>query len=85
MNDTCSHCEASFEPEPGFYFGAMFVSYAINVGLILAIGFIIYLTYSPEDWVYIISVSVTIILFSPFTYRVSRILYLYAFGGLRED
>ena len=32
MNKTCSHCGFTFEKEPGFFFGAMFVSYAIGVG-----------------------------------------------------
>lgn len=27
MHDNCSHCGQSFQPEPGYYFGAMFVSY----------------------------------------------------------
>lgn len=27
MNEKCSECGQDFEPEPGFYFGAMFVSY----------------------------------------------------------
>ena len=30
MNKTCAHCELDFEPEPGFYFGAMFISYIIS-------------------------------------------------------
>lgn len=27
MHESCSHCQQKFEPEPGYYFGAMFVSY----------------------------------------------------------
>jgi uncharacterized protein (DUF983 family) len=27
MPDRCSHCGLKFEPEPGFYYGAMFISY----------------------------------------------------------
>ncbi|MCB0562834.1 MAG: DUF983 domain-containing protein [Phaeodactylibacter sp.] len=27
MKDKCPHCEQDFMPEPGFYFGAMFISY----------------------------------------------------------
>lgn len=30
MNKTCSHCGLNFEPEPGFYFGAMFISYIVS-------------------------------------------------------
>ncbi len=31
MNTHCPHCGANLEPEPGFYFGAMFISYGILV------------------------------------------------------
>jgi uncharacterized protein (DUF983 family) len=30
MNKECPHCGMNLEPEPGFYFGAMFVSYIIS-------------------------------------------------------
>src|SRR5690554_7655593 len=36
MHDYCQVCGQSFEPEPGFYFGSMFVSYAINMAIFLA-------------------------------------------------
>ncbi len=29
MNRNCANCGQRFEPEPGFYFGAMFISYII--------------------------------------------------------
>jgi len=29
MNDRCLECDYKFEREPGFFFGAMFVSYAL--------------------------------------------------------
>lgn len=35
MHKSCSHCRQNFEPEPGFYYGAMFISYAISVFLFL--------------------------------------------------
>jgi uncharacterized protein (DUF983 family) len=30
MTKHCSNCKADLEPEPGFYFGAMFISYGIT-------------------------------------------------------
>ena len=35
MHEKCSHCNQNFEPEPGYYYGAMFISYAISVILLL--------------------------------------------------
>lgn len=31
MHDRCPKCNANLEPEPGFYYGAMFVSYVLMV------------------------------------------------------
>ncbi|MEM6394966.1 MAG: DUF983 domain-containing protein [Bacteroidota bacterium] len=31
MNERCPKCNANLEPEPGFYYGAMFVSYVLLV------------------------------------------------------
>lgn len=36
MNASCDHCGQSFMPEPGFYYGAMYVSYAFYVALVVA-------------------------------------------------
>lgn len=33
MNDHCNHCGLKYHMEPSFFFGAMYVSYAINVAL----------------------------------------------------
>lgn len=30
MYETCTHCGQKFEPEPGFYYGAMFLSYILS-------------------------------------------------------
>ena len=38
MRDRCPHCDENFMPEPGFYYGAMFISY-IFMGF-FCIGFI---------------------------------------------
>jgi uncharacterized protein (DUF983 family) len=29
MNHSCHHCNLLFEPEPGYYYGAMFLSYIV--------------------------------------------------------
>lgn len=85
MNDRCTHCDVTFEPEPGFYFGAMFVSYAFSVVLFTAIGITVYLLGDPADWVYIVAIGFGALLFTPFSFRYSRILFLYFFGGIHYD
>ena len=44
MNDNCDHCEQKFFPEPGFYYGAMFISYIFtgwfSIGFVLLLHWI---------------------------------------------
>jgi len=83
MNAKCPSCEVSFMPEPGFYIGAMYISYAFNVALLVAVGVALYtLTDQASDWVYISSIIAASFLLIPFSFRYSRILFLYAFGGI---
>ena len=37
--ESCQLCNRTFNPEPGFYFGAMYVSYAMGVGLLAVVWF----------------------------------------------
>lgn len=84
MNQLCDKCEASFEPEPGFYFGALYVSYAFTLTIFAGVSAILYYTVNPPEWVYITAVIVSAVLFIPVSFRYSRILFLYWFGGLQK-
>ena len=85
MNEYCPHCGIRLEPEPGFYQGAMYVGYGFTIAAILVIGLILYLLFDPSDLVYISTVIGIMILLVPLNYRYSRIVYLYAFGGIKYD
>jgi hypothetical protein len=85
MNSNCPQCNATFIPEPGFYFGAMFISYAFNVAIFVGCWLILYLFFQPSDLVYISVIAVAALIFTPFNYRASRLIWLYWFGGHRYD
>jgi len=34
--ENCSMCKRSFNPEPGFYFGALYVSYALGCAFMIS-------------------------------------------------
>lgn len=85
MNKTCPHCGVRLEPEPGFYQGAMYVSYAFTVAVIIIVGMVLYLAGDPSEWIYVgVSIGVMVLLI-PWNYRYARIVYLYAFGSLKYD
>lgn len=85
MNAHCSQCKVSFEPEPGFYQGAMFVGYGLAVLGLILVSLVLYLIDNSSEWTYIITVSLFVVLTAPFNFRYSRILYLYFFGGIRAS
>jgi uncharacterized protein (DUF983 family) len=83
MHKECSSCGLFFEVEPGFFFGAMYVSYAMVVGLFIVIGLLLnYVFGDPNLIIYMVSLPVATILMLPFIFRYSRILFLYMFGGV---
>lgn len=85
MNASCPQCGVRLEPEPGFYQGAMYVGYAFTVACIVIASFVLYFVGDVSEWVYIGVVVALLILFVPFNYRYSRIVYLYLFGGIKFD
>ena len=85
MHKTCLFCQQTFEPEPGFYFGAMFVSYAMTVAMAITICLILFFLVNPEIEVYITVILIVNVLLLPFIFRYSRTLFLFGFGGIRFD
>ncbi|TSJ44631.1 DUF983 domain-containing protein [Mucilaginibacter corticis] len=78
MNTQCSHCGFTFEIEPGYFYVAMFVSYAFNVAQMVSMAVAIYvLTGSHNPWAYVGALLGVSVLLSPFNFRYSRVALLY--------
>jgi len=45
MHKRCGYCDLNFEPEPGYYFGAMFISYGISAVYFLTIAAIAFFAF----------------------------------------
>jgi len=83
MHKDCAVCGLHFEVEPGFFWGAMYISYAFGVAISVVAGVITSVVLQdPEIWVYIAAVITPLILLSPQSMRYSRVLMLYLFGGI---
>ena len=90
MNEHCPHCDFKFEREPGYFYVAMFVSYAFNVAEIIAgcvAANVLGLALVEENlWYYIGVLTLVTIIFAPFNYRYSRMVLLYWLSpGLNYD
>lgn len=79
MHETCPHCNLKFEREPGYFYVAMFISYAMNVAQMVTVAVATYLfTGNLEDPVlYMATIFPAVFLLSPFNYRYSRVILLY--------
>ena len=83
MYDSCPECGQHFEIEPGFYIGAMYVSYAFSVFILIMEGIFFFILFDdPSIWVFTIIGLVTIMILHPLIFRYSRVLYLHLFGGI---
>jgi len=82
--DKCSHCNLKYMLEPSFFYGAMYVSYALTVAFAIAIFIIFYLIGFGLITSFI-AIVVSLILLLPFTMRLSRILYINMFVHYKED
>lgn len=86
MPSACPVCGLAYEPEPGFYWGAMYISFAFSTAIMLVVGLAVYyLLDDPDTWVYTAAVAVVALLCTPGSLRYSRTLMLYLFGGVRYD
>lgn len=73
MNKRCDKCNTSFEPEPSFYTGALYVGYAFSVAIVLGVFFGAHILFEDPSvnamffWVVVIT-----LLFAPLSLRLSR-------------
>lgn len=85
MNRICPTCGQDFMPEPGFYFGAMYFSYAINVALMVTFGIAYEVLFSPDNTlITLASVFTPPLIMAPWNFRISRAIMLYALGGITQ-
>jgi len=79
MNENCSHCGLKYQIEPSFFYGAMYVSYGVNVGIGIAAFIVSYLIFKTSIQTSFISIIATLIVLFPFVLRWSRNIYINMF------
>jgi uncharacterized protein (DUF983 family) len=78
MDDKCNVCGEKFTREPGFFFGAMFVSYALNVIWFVS-AWVATLVLLPADINLFLLASIIVgfgLIMAPLTYRLSRLIWI---------
>ncbi len=83
MKKECEHCHFVFEKEPGFFFGAMYISYVLGIAqaiLTFLVGTLFYETLF--DMRILIWIAIVLVLLSSFNMRMSRIIWIYMLRGI---
>ncbi len=79
MHKNCARCGQKFEPETGFYYGAMYVSYGLSVGLMFIVAAILYWGFDASFAVLLTTILGIYILGFPLLFRISRNIWLAMF------
>lgn len=76
-NERCPVCNHKFEMETGFFYGAMYVSYALAVAFSVTVFVAIAVLFpSSPYYVYIISILFVLVALMPLNFRLSRLIWL---------
>jgi uncharacterized protein (DUF983 family) len=78
MHKFCSNCGLKYEREPGFWQGAMYVSYALSTAIFILTWLITYFVF-PEDTPLHYSIILVVVLalfLMPTNWRWSRLIWL---------
>ena len=76
LREKCDCCALKYSREPGFYFGAMFVSYALGVALFVTIWVAIAILYPEYSAELLLGIIIgAIIILGPYLYALSKIIW----------
>ncbi|MEL4306578.1 DUF983 domain-containing protein [Joostella sp. CR20] len=79
MNEHCSSCGTKYKIEPSFFYGAMYVSYAVGVAFAVAAFIISYLFIGTSLKTSFYAIIATMIVFMPVIMRWSRNIWINIF------
>lgn len=78
MNDPCPVCGLVFEREPGYFLGAMYVSYTIAVIILVPLWFLAGWLFPDLDYMVVPLVAfIPFVPLIPFVFRYSRVIWIY--------
>ena len=79
MHDRCSNCNTKYKIEPSFFYGSMYVSYAVGIAFAVAAFVISYIFIGVDKFTSFLAIVGTLVVFLPFILRVSRNIWINLF------
>ena len=83
-NNKCSHCKLQYQIEPSFFYGAMYVSYGINVALMVGVFLICFFGFNAGVGNISLVIIISLLLLFPYIMRLSRNIYINIFVSYDE-
>lgn len=85
MHDKCSHCGQLYKIEPSFFYGAMYVSYAVGVAIGVAAFIISYVFIGTGLKETFFAIVAALILLMPINMRISRNIWINFFVSYNKN
>ena len=79
MHEHCSNCNTKYKIEPSFFYGSMYVSYAVGIAFAVAAFVISYVFLGSSTLTAFIAIIGTMIGFLPIILRLSRNIWINLF------
>ena len=76
MHERCSNCGTKYKIEPSFFYGAMYVSYAVGIVFAVAAFIISFYIFEASIHVVFVSIVATLVVFLPVIIRLSRNIWI---------
>ncbi|TNJ43697.1 DUF983 domain-containing protein [Tamlana fucoidanivorans] len=76
MYETCSNCGTKYKIEPSFFYGSMYVSYAVGIAFAVAAFIISFFVFNADINTVFISIVITLIVCMPIILRLSRNIWI---------
>ena len=76
MHEACSNCGTKYKIEPSFFYGSMYVSYAVGIAFAVAAFVISFFLFNASVNIVFVSIVVTLIVCMPIIMRLSRNIWI---------
>ncbi|MFY9310133.1 MAG: DUF983 domain-containing protein [Bacteroidia bacterium] len=84
MNNRCPNCNEDFRREPGYYFGATYVSYALTVGFGIVLFLLLCVGLDISTTAFLWTFSALLIILLPVFYRLARLIWINLFVNYKN-
>lgn len=84
MHHHCEVCNENFERETGFYYGAMYVSYALTVAFGVGLFLLVSVLLGFDAISFLITFAILQVILMPVFFRLSRLIWINFFVRYKE-